>query len=330
MFFTTIDEREMTVKPMNCPASVYVYGAHKRSYRDLPLRYADFGRLHRFEKSGVVTGLFRVRTFVQDDAHIYCTPDQIQAEVTSLIGLVRYVMEDVFGFEIAIDLSLRPENRLGSDDVWDEAEAALIKALEANGLEYRQSPGEGAFYGPKIDIQVTDVLRRKWQLSTIQCDFNLPERFDLWYTTPEGTGARPVVIHRAILGSIERFMGILIEHYGGAFPTWLAPEQVRIVPVSDAFVEYGETVAEHLRTKGFRAEVDRRREGVGYKIRDAELHKVPYMVVVGEKEVGAARVSVRSHAEGELGQMDLDHFVTRLRNEAEPPAPRRETASARP
>jgi threonyl-tRNA synthetase len=330
MFFTTADEREMTVKPMNCPASVYVYAAHKRSYRDLPLRYADFGRLHRFEKSGVVTGLFRVRTFVQDDAHIYCTPDQIQAEVTSLIGLARYVMEDVFGFEIAIDLSLRPENRLGSDEVWDKAETALVRALDANGLEYRRSPGEGAFYGPKIDFQVTDVLQRKWQLSTIQCDFNLPERFDLRYTTADGTEARPVVIHRAILGSIERFMGILIEHYGGAFPTWLAPEQVRIVPVSDAFVEYGETVAEHLRTKGFRAEVDRRREGVGYKIRDAEVHKVPYMVVVGEKEVGAARVSVRSHAEGELGQMDLDHFVTRLRNEAEPPAPRRETASARP
>ncbi|HKY61511.1 MAG TPA: threonine--tRNA ligase [Gemmatimonadota bacterium] len=321
MFFTTVDEREMTVKPMNCPASVYVYAAHKRSYRDLPLRYADFGRLHRFEKSGVVTGLFRVRTFVQDDAHIYCTPDQIQTEVTSLIGLVRYVMEDVFGFEIAIDLSLRPDNRLGSDEVWDKAEAALRNALEANGLEYRQSPGEGAFYGPKIDFQVTDVLRRKWQLSTIQCDFNLPERFDLWYTTPEGTEARPVVIHRAILGSIERFMGILIEHYGGAFPTWLAPEQVRIVPVSDVFIEYAGSVAEHLHRRGLRAHVDARREGVGYKIRDAEVHKVPYMLVVGEREVGTGKVSVRSHAEGELGTMDLDHLVDRLVQEASPPPP---------
>ena len=330
MFFTDADEREMAVKPMNCPASTYVYASQKRSYRDLPLRYADFGRLHRFEKSGVVTGLFRVRTFVQDDAHIFCTEDQIQDEVTSLIQLVEYVLRDVFGFRIETALSTRPPRRIGSDETWDRAEEALREALESTGIEFEVAPEEGNFYGPKIDFQATDALGRQWQLSTIQLDFNLPERFDLVYTSSEGAAKRPVVIHRAILGSIERFMGILIEHYGGAFPTWLAPEQVRIVPVSDAFVEYGETVAEHLRTKGFRAEVDRRREGVGYKIRDAEVHKVPYMVVVGEREVGASRVSVRSHAEGELGQMDLDHFVTRLRNEAEPPAPRRESSSARP
>ena len=329
MFFTDADEREMAVKPMNCPASTYVYASQKRSYRDLPLRYADFGRLHRFEKSGVVTGLFRVRTFVQDDAHIFCTEDQIQDEVTSLIQLVEYVLQDVFGFRIETALSTRPPKRIGSDETWDRAEAALREALEATGIEFEVAPEEGNFYGPKIDFQATDALGRRWQLSTIQLDFNLPERFDLVYTTSEGAAERPVVIHRAILGSIERFMGILIEHYGGAFSTWLAPEQVRIVPVSDAFVEYAETVAEHLRTKGFRAEVDHRREGVGYKIRDAEVHKVPYMVVVGEKEVGSSRVSVRSHAEGQLGQMDLDHFVTRLRNEAEPPAPRRETVSAR-
>jgi threonyl-tRNA synthetase len=321
MFFTDVDEREMAVKPMNCPASTYVYASQKRSYRDLPLRYADFGRLHRFEKSGVVTGLFRVRTFVQDDAHIFCTPDQIQAEVTSLIGLVRYVYEVVFGFQIGIDLSLRPEARLGSDESWDTAEAALEEALKANALGYRIAEGEGAFYGPKIDFQVADVLGRKWQLPTIQCDFNLPERFDLWYTTPDGTEARPVVIHRAILGSIERFLGILIEHYAGAFPTWLAPEQVRIVPVSDVFVEYAESVAEHLGQKGLRAHVDARREGVGYKIRDAEVHKIPYMLVVGEREVGTGKVSVRSHAEGELGTMDLDHLVDRLVQEASPPPP---------
>jgi threonyl-tRNA synthetase len=330
MFFTNADEREMAVKPMNCPASTYVYSSHKRSYRDLPLRYADFGRLHRFEKSGVVAGLFRVRTFVQDDAHIFCTEGQIQDEVTSLIQLVEYVLGDVFGFRIETALSTRPPKRIGTDEAWDRAESALREALEATGIEFAVAPEEGNFYGPKIDFQATDALGRKWQLSTIQLDFNLPERFDLAYTTSEGGEARPVVIHRAILGSIERFMGILIEHYGGAFPTWLAPEQVRIVPVSDAFVDYGETVAEHLRTSGFRADVDRRREGVGYKIRDAELHKVPYMVVVGEKEVGASRVSVRSHAEGVLGQMDLDHFVTRLRNEAQPPAPRRESTPARP
>ncbi|HET6639051.1 MAG TPA: threonine--tRNA ligase [Gemmatimonadota bacterium] len=323
MFFTGADEREMAVKPMNCPASTYVYAAQKRSYRDLPLRYADFGRLHRYEKSGVVTGLFRVRTFVQDDAHIFCRPDQIQDEVTSLIRLVQYVMEEVFGFAVGIDLSLRGDKRIGSDAVWDVAEDALRQALVANGLEFREVAGEGAFYGPKIDFQVTDALGRKWQLSTIQCDFNLPERFDLHYTTPEGTEERPVVIHRAILGSIERFMGILVEHYGGAFPTWLAPEQVRIVPVSDAYNEYAQTVAEHLRKGSLRAHVDERREGVGYKIRDAEMHKVPYMLVVGEKEVGSSKVSVRSHSEGELGQMDLDHFVSRLKDEAEPPAPRR-------
>ena len=321
MFFTGADEREMAVKPMNCPASTYVYASQKRSYRDLPIRYADFGRLHRYEKSGVVTGLFRVRTFVQDDAHIFCRPDQIQDEVTSLIRLVQYVMEGVFGFTVGIDLSLRGDKRIGSDAAWDVAEDALRQALVANGLEFREVAGEGAFYGPKIDFQVTDALGRKWQLSTIQCDFNMPERFGLHYTTPEGTEERPVVIHRAILGSIERFMGILVEHYGGAFPTWLAPEQVRIVPVSDAYNEYAQTVAEHLRRSGLRAHVDERREGVGYKIRDAEMHKIPYMLVVGEKEVGSSKVSVRSHSEGELGQMDLDHFAKRLRDEAEPPTP---------
>ncbi|MBA3584899.1 MAG: threonine--tRNA ligase [Gemmatimonadetes bacterium] len=321
MFFTGADEREMAVKPMNCPASTYVYASQKRSYRDLPLRYADFGRLHRYEKSGVVTGLFRVRTFVQDDAHIFCTPDQIQAEVSSLIALVRHVLGDVFGFGIAIDLSTRPPDFLGSEAIWDRAEAALIQALEANHLEYRVAGGEGAFYGPKIDFQVTDALARKWQLSTIQLDFNLPERFDLAYTTAEGREERPVVIHRAILGSIERFMGILIEHNGGAFPTWLAPEQVRIIPVSDRFNEYAGTVAEHFIRKGVRARVDGRREGVGYKVRDAEVHKVPYMIVLGEKELGSGKVSVRSHMEGELGTLDLDHFTDRLVQESAPPPP---------
>jgi threonyl-tRNA synthetase len=321
MFFTGADEREMAVKPMNCPASTYVYAAHTRSYRDLPLRYADFGRLHRYEKSGVITGLLRVRTFVQDDAHIFCTPDQIQDEVTSLIRLVQHVMQGVFGFEIAFELSLRKPQRIGSDEIWDLSEDALRQALRANGLEFREVPEEAAFYGPKIDVQVTDAIGRHWQLSTIQCDFNLAERFDLTYVDADGSEKRPVVIHRAILGSIERFMGILVEHYAGAFPTWLAPEQVRIVPVSDTYNDYAGTVADHLRKVGLRAQVDERREGVGYKIRDAEVNKVPYMVVVGEREVASSKVSVRSHAEGELGQMDLDHFVTRLRDEAEPPAP---------
>ncbi len=319
MFLTVVDEREMGVKPMNCPASTYIYAAHKRSYRDLPLRYADFGRLHRYEKSGVITGLLRVRTFVQDDAHIFCTPEQIQDEVTSLIRLVQHVMEDVFGFDISFDLSLRKPQRIGSDEIWDLSEDALRQALVANGLEFREVPEEAAFYGPKIDVQVTDAIGRKWQLSTIQCDFNMPERFDLTYVDADGAEKRPVVLHRAILGSIERFMGILVEHYAGAFPTWLAPEQVRIVPVADRFIEYAETVAQHLRQHGARIHVDSRREGVGYKIRDAEVHKVPYMIVVGEKEVGSSRISVRSHADGELGAMDLDHFTTRLEGELEPP-----------
>lgn len=322
MFFTGADDREMAVKPMNCPASNYIYASQKRSYRDLPLRYADFGRLHRYEKSGVVTGLFRVRTFVQDDAHIFCTPEQTQAEVSSLIGLVQYVLGEVFGFDIERELSTRPEKRIGFDEVWDRAETALEKALTSNDLEYRVNAGDGAFYGPKIDFHVTDALGRKWQLATIQLDFNMPERFDLGYIDEDGQEKRPVVIHRAILGSIERFMGILIEHYGGAFPTWLAPEQVRIVPVADRFVEHAETVAEHLTNSGLRVHVDERREGVGYKIRDAEVHKIPYMIVLGEKETGTGKVSVRSYAEGELGEMDLDHFVTRMRGEAEPPAPR--------
>jgi threonyl-tRNA synthetase len=321
MFFTGADEREMAVKPMNCPASTYVYASQKRSYRDLPLRYADFGRLHRYEKSGVVTGLFRVRTFVQDDAHIFCTPDQIQAEVSSLIALVQYVLGHVFGFEIGIDLSTRPPDYLGHEAIWDRAEEALRQALDANQIKYRIAEGEGAFYGPKIDFQVTDALARKWQLSTIQLDFNLPERFDLSYTAADGREEQPVVIHRAILGSIERFLGILIEHYGGAFPTWLAPEQVRIIPVSDRFIEYAGSVAEHLSRKGLRVHVDARREGVGYKIRDAEVHKIPFMVVLGEREVGSSKVSVRSHAEGELGTMDLDHFIDRLMQESVPPPP---------
>ncbi|MDX1622757.1 MAG: threonine--tRNA ligase [Gemmatimonadota bacterium] len=321
MFFTGADEKEMAVKPMNCPASTFVYSSQKRSYRDLPLRYADFGRLHRYEKSGVVTGLFRVRTFVQDDAHIFCTEEQVQEEVRSLIGLVQYVLGDVFGFEIERELSTRPEKRIGSDAIWDRSESALRQALDSNDLEYRVSPGDGAFYGPKIDFHVTDALGRKWQLSTIQLDFNMAERFGLTYTAESGAEDRPVVIHRATFGSIERFMGILIEHYGGAFPLWLSPEQIRIVPVADRFFEYAETVAEHLRGAGLRSRIDDRREGVGYKIRGAEVQKVPYMVVVGEREAGTGKVSVRSWAEGELGEMDIDHFVTRLREESSPPPP---------
>lgn len=322
MFFTGADDTEMAVKPMNCPASTFVYASRKRSYRDLPIRYADFGRLHRYEKSGVVSGLFRVRSFAQDDAHIFCTQEQIQDEVASLIALVRFVLVDVFGFELGVELSTRdPESSIGSEDIWTRAEEALAEALQAIGLEYTVASGEGAFYGPKIDFQATDVLGRKWQLSTIQLDFNMPERFELVYTTADGTETRPVIIHRAILGSIERFMGVLIEHYGGAFPVWLAPEQVRIVPVSDAFNGFASDIAETLWGRGVRADVDDRREGVGYKIRDAETQKIPYMLVVGEREMSTGTVSVRSHAEGELGALKLDEFADRVEREGRTPLP---------
>jgi threonyl-tRNA synthetase len=321
MYFTAADDREMAVKPMNCPASTFVYASRKRSYRDLPIRYADFGRLHRYEKSGVISGLLRVRTFVQDDAHIFCTPDQIQVEVTSLLGLVEFVLGDVFGFEIAVELSTRPDSYIGTDEMWDRAEAVLEQALVDNEREFTLSAGEGAFYGPKIDFQATDALGRRWQLATIQLDFNLPERFDLHYIASDGSEERPVVIHRTILGSIERFLGVLIEHYGGAFPTWLAPEQVRIIPVSDQFNDYAESVATHLRRHEVRVHVDDRREGVGYKVRDAETQKIPYMVVVGERELGIGHVSVRSHVEGELGSMEIDHFVRRIIEEGAAPRP---------
>jgi threonyl-tRNA synthetase len=326
MYFTAADDRELAVKPMNCPASTFVYASRKRSYRDLPIRYADFGRLHRYEKSGVITGLLRVRTFVQDDAHIFCTPDQIQAEVTSLLELTEFVLGDVFGFEIAIELSTRPDTFIGTEAMWDRAEAVLEQALVENEREFTIGAGEGAFYGPKIDFQATDALGRQWQLATIQLDFNLAERFDLHYTAPDGTEQQPVVIHRTILGSIERFLGVLIEHYGGAFPTWLAPEQVRIIPVSDQFNDYAETVAAHLHRHKIRVHVDDRREGVGYKVRDAETQKIPYMVVVGERELGIGHVSVRSHVEGELGSMEIDHFARRIAEEGAAPRPEATTS----
>jgi threonyl-tRNA synthetase len=321
MYFTVADDRELAVKPMNCPASTFVYASRKRSYRDLPIRYADFGRLHRYEKSGVISGLLRVRTFVQDDAHIFCTPDQIQAEVTSLLGLIEFVLGEVFGFEIAIELSTRPDTFIGTEAMWDRAEAVLEQALVENEREFTIGAGEGAFYGPKIDFQATDALGRQWQLATVQLDFNLAERFDLHYTASDGTEQQPVVIHRTILGSIERFLGVLIEHYGGAFPTWLAPEQVRIIPVSDQFNDYAETVAAHLQRHQIRVHVDGRREGVGYKVRDAETQKIPYMVVVGERELGIGHVSVRSHGEGELGSMEIDHFARRIADEGSAPRP---------
>jgi threonyl-tRNA synthetase len=312
MYFTNIDDREYAVKPMNCPMSTYVFNADIRSYRDLPLRYADFGRLHRYERSGVVAGLTRVRTFAQDDAHIYCTPDQVQEEISKLIQMY-FTTFEVFGFDdVTIFLSTRPEKAIGEREQGDKAEQALKEALDGNNIAYEINEGDGAFYGPKIDFNIQDALKRKWQLSTIQLDFFMPERFDVNYITPEGTQERPVVIHRAMLGSIERFMGILIEHCGGAFPYWLAPVQVKILPVAEAQNDYAAEVRRALKERGIRAESDERNERISFKIREAETTKIPYMLVVGQKEVDAGTVSVRRHGEGDLGVMTVDDLVAQM------------------
>ena len=309
MFFTQVDEREYAVKPMNCPSHCLIYGTTRRSYRELPIRYADFGRLHRYERSGVVSGLTRVRTFCQDDAHIFCTPEQIQDEVLKLVEMILDIY-DSFGFEdVEIEISTRPEKAMGSDEMWEQAETALKGALDSREIGYQINEGDGAFYGPKIDFQVKDALGRSWQLGTVQLDFQLPERFELSYIGADGAEHRPVMIHRAMLGSLERFMGILIEHLGGAFPFWLAPVQAIILPISDRFMDYCDSVRDKLVTAGLRAEVDVRNEKLGYKIREAQMQKIPYMLVAGGREEENGEVSVRSRDGGDLGARSIDDFV---------------------
>jgi threonyl-tRNA synthetase len=321
MYFTAMEGREFAIKPMNCPAHALMYATRRRSYRELPIRYADFGRLHRAERSGVVQGLTRVRSFSQDDAHIFCRPDQIEAEVHTVIEMILETYR-LFGFtDLEIELSTRPEKAIGSEALWRQAETALAQALEAKGLEYALNPGEGAFYGPKIDFIVHDALGRAWQLGTIQLDFNLPERFDLTYIQEDSTYARPVMIHRAMLGSIERFMGILIEHCAGAFPFWLAPVQVVLLPIADRHQPYAEQVAERLRAEGFRVEVDGRRERVQHKIAEAEGQKVPYMLIVGDREAASGQVAVRQRGRKDLGPMPLEAFLERIRAERWPGSP---------
>lgn len=315
MYFTTVEERDCAVKPMNCPSHTLIYSSDLRSYRDLPIRIADFGRLHRYERSGVTAGLTRVRTFSQDDAHIFCREDQIGQEIAGVCRMIREVYE-TFGFpECKVFLSTRPERKVGSDAIWDKAEAALEEAVRANGLSYTVNAGDGAFYGPKIDFIVQDALRRDWQLGTIQLDFNMPERFELEYKTADGGTARPVMVHRAVLGSLERFMGILIEHYGGAFPLWLAPMQVSVIPVSRPHEAYAAEVAQTLSVQGFRVEVQCPDETLGARIRKAQAEKVPYMLVVGDKEAQSGTVAVRSRAAGDQGQVDLAAFAGRLADE---------------
>ena len=316
MYFTYVDDQEFAVKPMNCPAAALLYGSQLHSYRELPIRYADFGRLHRYERSGVTHGLTRVRTFSQDDAHIFCAPEQVESEVASFIGMTQETF-GVFGFDdVRVALSLRPEQRIGSDDLWDAAEGALASALDGRGMEYELAQGEGAFYGPKIDFFVADAIGREWQLSTVQLDYNLPERFDLEFVDSDGARKRPVVIHRAMLGSLERFLGVIIEHYGGAFPVWLAPVQAEIIPIADRHLAYAEQAHERLEAAGVRAHVDARGERMNAKIRDAQLQKTPYMLVVGDKEAEAGGAAARLRSGENLGLTPLPEIAARIAAEA--------------
>jgi threonyl-tRNA synthetase len=309
MFFSDVDEREFSLKPMNCPAACLIYATRAHSYRDLPLRLADFGRLHRYERSGVVQGLTRVRTFAQDDAHIFCTPGQIGSEVASLFEFIFRVYETFDFARPVIYFSTKPEKAIGEDSLWRDAEAQLEKCLKDRGVGYTLNPGEGAFYGPKIDFVVHDAIGREWQLGTIQLDFNLPSRFDLAFVAEDGTEQRPVMIHRAILGSIERFFGVMLEHFAGDLPLWLAPEQARVLPVSDRFLDAGRAVRNRLVEAGLRAELDGRSEKLGAKIRDGELAKIPVLLVVGAREAESGSASVRVRHRGDLGTKGLDEII---------------------
>jgi threonyl-tRNA synthetase len=313
MYFMQSDERRLALRPMNCPGACLVFDSERHSYRELPLRLAEFGRVSRNEREGVLHGLLRVRAFTQDDAHVYCTEEQVADEVADICEAIDELYAR-FGFEdVRVELSTRPEKSMGAEEQWAKAEAALTEALERQGREYELNPGDGAFYGPKIDFHVTDALGRSWQCGTCQLDFQMPERFDLTYVGADDQPHRPVMIHRALLGSMERFAGILIEHYAGRFPAWLAPVQAVILPVADRHASYAESVAAELRAAAVRVELDERSESVGKKIRDAELGRYPYMLVVGDREREADAVAVRSHADGELGAMPVAEFVARVR-----------------
>ena len=311
MYFTEVEERPMGMKPMNCPAHIQLYAAERRSYRELPVRYSEQGLVHRHEPSGTLHGLLRVRHITQDDAHIFCTPEQLQDEVIRCLDF-GFAIYDLFGFEPKLELSTRPEKRIGSDEMWDRAEAALARALDARGLAYEINEGDGAFYGPKIDLHMTDSIGRSWQLGTVQYDESMPERFGIHYTGADDAEHRPIMIHRALLGSFERFIGILVEHYAGEFPLWLAPVQATVLPIADRHVDAGRDVLAALHAAGLRAEIDDRAESVGRKIRDAELRKVPYMLVVGDREAEQGTVSVRARHEGDQGSEPVADLVARL------------------
>ena len=317
MYFTRIEDQVYGIKPMNCLAHMLIYKAKVRSYRDLPQRYFELGTVYRHEKSGVLHGLMRVRGFTQDDAHIICTPEQLQDEITGIIAFVADIM-GIFGFPFELELSTRPEDSIGTDEDWERATEALTQALESNKLDYEVNAGDGAFYGPKIDIKLKDALNRQWQCATIQCDFTLPERFDLTYIGTDGEKHRPIMLHRVILGSIERFIGILIEHYAGAFPTWLAPVQVKVLIVTDDQLEYARTVAEALQQHEIRVETDFRNEKLGYKIREAQAEKIPYMLIIGNEEVNNKTVTPRKREKGEnLEPMSIEAFINHIQAECQ-------------
>lgn len=311
MYFTRIDGQDYCIKPMNCPGAILVYRSRQHSYRDLPLRLAELGLVHRHEKSGVLHGLLRVRSFTQDDAHIFLMPAQIREEIIEIIELIDSFYR-TFGFSYFVELSTRPPDAMGSLEVWEEATGALREAMEARGLEYRVNEGEGAFYGPKIDFHLRDCLGRTWQCGTVQLDFLMPEKFDLVYIGEDGQKHRPAMIHRVVFGSIERFIGILTEHYGGAFPTWLAPVQVKVLPIADRHEAWAGVVARHLEQAGVRVQVDARNEKIGYKIREAQLEKVPYMLIVGNREAETGTVSVRRRETGDEGAVSLEEFSARI------------------
>ena len=314
MYTTVIDETDFAIKPMNCPGGILVYQSEPRSYRDLPLRMGELGLVHRHEKSGQLHGLMRVRCFTQDDAHIFMMPEQIRAEIKGVAKLIDEVYS-LFGFKYHVELSTRPEDSMGSDADWEMATEALRGALDDLGLPYVVNEGDGAFYGPKIDFHLEDSIGRTWQCGTIQLDFQLPQRFELEYTGADGEKHRPIMIHRVAFGSIERFIGILIEHFAGAFPTWLAPVQVRVLPISDKYMDYGQKVLAELKDAGIRAELDTRAEKIGYKIREAQMQKIPYMLVVGAKEEEENKVSVRSRFAGDEGQKNLTELIDALKEE---------------
>ena len=314
MYTTVIDDEDYAVKPMNCPGGMLIYKQEMHSYRDLPLRVGELGLVHRHEKSGALHGLMRVRCFTQDDAHIFMTEDQIREEIKGVVNLIDSVYK-LFGFKYHVELSTRPEDSMGSDEAWEKATDGLRGALEDMGIDYVVNEGDGAFYGPKIDFHLQDSIGRTWQCGTIQLDMQMPERFDLEYIDKDGSKKRPVMIHRVCFGSIERFIGILIEHYAGMFPTWLAPVQVKVLPISEKFVEYGEKIKAELDAAGIRVQLDNRDEKIGYKIREARNERVPYMLIVGEKDMEANKVSLRSRANGEEGKFDLADVIARVTKE---------------